>query len=49
MTEETEQVRDEASRETNPSNDVGKLVRISAALKGAFSKLELSFFTKVYF
>ena len=50
MTDETEQVHDEASPETNPRNDVGKLVRISAALKSAFSEfLFHNIFFTVYF
>ena len=40
MTDETEQIPGEASREINPRQDVRKLVRIRAAHKGAFTKLE---------
>ena len=37
--DESEQTLGEASRETNPRQDVQKLVRIRAARKNAFTKL----------
>ena len=40
MTDDSEHILGEASRETNPRQDVLKLVRIGAAHKGAFRKLE---------
>ena len=40
MTDDSEQILGEASRETNPRQDVRKLGRVRAAQKGAFTKLE---------
>ena len=42
MTDDSEQILGEASRETNPRQDVRKLVRIRAAYKGAFTKLKIN-------